>query len=454
MVSHRQLVEHRPARSGRRVLLGVACTAVACSPGIVAPLVRAPEMPGDQARCRLAANQDNPLVTEWPASEKANLEARLGEGAVVVSYSGCSLRMLPRCRSGGAYRWKRTTIATDDIEIRNADELFAKLPLGAASLEGELERSGRLDVQTSVAGQFELEGFDPGATPKGPECQGATHVLGALSVGAFKLRSGGSAKVDASASFLGGTASAGGGSESEQTIVREAGVPKHCEQATESAPDADCASPIQMFLQPLPASVTDRGPLGTVKVKFLPVHAEQEWDVVVGDRTICKTPCEKWLDPAMPYTLKYDPGIFQRNEYLEVPDLRTQPGGDRLLVRAEPRDTSEFLGGIMLTTFGGLGVLAGTALTAAGCGTQDSAMCTGGLITLPVGLALLAPGVWMIVDSTGVVHVTPMQARAPLSGPGSAVWNLGRMPEGSGRYTTDGRMPEGSGRLAADGRDL
>jgi hypothetical protein len=369
-------------------------------------------MPGDQARCHLAANQDNPLVTEWPASEKANLEGRLGEGAVVVSYSGCTLRMLPRCKAGGAYRWRRTTIATDDIEIHNADELYAKLPIGAASLEGELERSGKLDVQTSVSGQFLLSGFDPMATPKGAECEGATHVLGALSVGAFKLKSGGTAKVDASASFM-GTASAGGASESEQTIVREAGVPGHCEQATESAPDADCASPIQMFLQPLPASVVDRGPVGTVKVKFLPVRAEQEWDVVVGDRTLCKTPCERWVDPAMPYTLKYDPGICQRNELIEVPDLRTQGGGERLLVRAEPRKDVEFLGGLMLSTFGGLGVVTGISLTAVGCGTKDSSMCTAGLITLPAGLALLAPGIWMIIDSKGVVHVTPMQAQIP-----------------------------------------
>jgi hypothetical protein len=83
-----------------------------------------------------------------------------------------------------------------------------------------------------------------------------------------------------------------------------------------------------MFLQPLPASVVDRGPIGTVKVKFLPVRAQQEWEVVVGDRTLCKTPCERWVDPAMPYTLKYDPRFFQRNEYIEVPDLRQHAGSE------------------------------------------------------------------------------------------------------------------------------
>src|SRR6266496_2865706 len=99
-----------------------------------APLARAPEMPIQQARCRVAASRENPLVTEWPASEKANLEALMRQGSVVVAYSGCNLRVLPQCRVRGAYRWRRTTTATDMVEIRDADELYAKLPIGAASL--------------------------------------------------------------------------------------------------------------------------------------------------------------------------------------------------------------------------------------------------------------------------------------------------------------------------------
>jgi hypothetical protein len=423
MMAYRRRRGHGSPPLSVRMLVLSALTAVGCGPpGLISPLARAPEMPGDQARCHLASNQENPLVTEWPASEKANLEAHLGEGAVVVSYSGCSLRMLPRCHAGGAYRWKRTTISTDVVEIHDADELFAKLPVGAASLEGELQRSGRLAVQTSVSGQFQLGGFDPVATPKGPECEGATHVLSALSVGAFKLRSGGAAKVGGKASFL-GTASAGGTSESDETLVREAGTPANCEQASESAPHPDCASPIQMFLQALPASVVDRGPAGTVKAKFLPVRAEQEWNVVVGDRTICKTPCERWLDPAMPYTLKYDPGLFQKNEYLEVPDLRGQ--GERVMVRAEPRSTGELLGGIMLVTFGGLGIVTGTALTAVGCASGDSALCAAGLITLPAGLVLLTPGVWLAIDSKGTVRVTPMQPQVSTMSP-DRLWAFGR----------------------------
>src|SRR5213595_1995127 len=60
-----------------------------------------PRAPAEQAKCRVAASQSSPLVTEWPASEKANLEVLLRNGTVAVAYSGCSMRLLPECRVPG-----------------------------------------------------------------------------------------------------------------------------------------------------------------------------------------------------------------------------------------------------------------------------------------------------------------------------------------------------------------
>ena len=409
MLAHKP--EQRYAAARARLAVVMSAAVISCGgPGLVAPIAHAPETPGDQARCKLAANQENPLVTEWPATEKANLEARLRQGSVVVSYTGCTLRMLPRCRVRGDYVWRRTTTATDVIEIRNADELYAKMPLGAVSLEGELSRSGRLAVQTTAAGQLQLSNFEPSSVPKAPECEGATHVVGALSVGAFKLRSGGAAHAGGRATVA-AIGSARGASDSEETIVREAGAANRCELSTEAAPHAECASPLQMFLQPLPANITDRGPTGTVKVKFLPVRPDQEWEVMIGDKPLCKTPCERWVDPAIPYTLKYDPGFFQRNQYLDVPDLTLHQQYERMQVRAEPRDMNKWVAGVLITSLGGMAAVTGTALTAYGC-SKGTGLCTAGLITLPIGLLALVPGIWMIVDSKGSVRISPMAPAA------------------------------------------
>src|SRR6185295_20327012 len=93
-----------------------------------------------------------------------------------------------------AYQWMRTTPATDSLEINDTDELYAKLPLGAASLEGELKRSGKLTVKTVVSGQLKLEGAGAADVPAEGECAQATHIMTSLSVGAFALTADGARK--------------------------------------------------------------------------------------------------------------------------------------------------------------------------------------------------------------------------------------------------------------------
>jgi hypothetical protein len=367
----------------------------------------APSVPSELAKCKVAASHENPLVTEWPASEKANLEARLREGTVVVSYSGCAMKLLPQCRVQGNYGFRRTTTSTDVIEIHDSDELYAKLPLGAVSLEGELERSGRLAVQTTVSGQLELRGWNR-SVPEDPACTGATHVMGALSVGAFKLRSGGtvSAKGGAGVPVVG---AASAGTSSSESLLKEAGSPEACKDSTNDSPSAECNSPIQIFLWPLPKELADRGPPGTVKVNFLSANPDHEYDVGVNDRVLCKTPCDRWVDPAIPFSFRYERGLFQQNERIEMPDLRDyQASGDRLDARAHPTQTGKLVTGMMMTTFGGLGVATGITLAAIGCPSDDKkSLCTAGVITFPVGVGLTIPGILLMVNARSRVEITP-----------------------------------------------
>jgi hypothetical protein len=75
-------------------------------------------------------------------------------------------------------------------------------------------------------------------------------------------------------------------------------------------------------------------------------------------------------------------------------------------VRVIPRATGEFVVGILATSLGGMSLATGVVLTSVGCG-KGGALCTAGLITMPIGAVVAAPGIWMIVDSAGEIHVTP-----------------------------------------------
>ncbi len=304
-----------------------------------------PGVNGGPAACQYALSQGNPLITEWPASEKANLEALLRGGAVAVEFTGCAMRLLPQCRPGGRYGFQRTTLSSDSIDINSADELLAKLPLGAASLEGELKRNGRLVVKTFVSGQARLEGLTPEQVPATAECARATHVVGGLSVGAFSLLSGrelsGGVSVDVAK-----IGEAGGKSKRSAELLRSAGDPDTCSQGSEFEPHFNCRSPIQAFLWRIPGRGQAEGPAGTIKVDLISSNASARWDVYYDDEVVCTTPCSKWLDPAHPLLFRTrDEGFYGRGaDKVRVPDLmpfastRHGPGGRAPDVTGEARD--------------------------------------------------------------------------------------------------------------------
>ena len=189
-------------------------------------------------------------------------------GAVAVEYSGCAMRVLTGCRLTGHYLWQRTTPASDELQIDDVDELFAKLPLGAASLEGELKRTGKLTVDTKRGCRAApSRGLGASEVPPYADCARATHVVGALAIGTFALDGKNTATASSDVAVARG-ASAGRRNWSAG-VIRSAGDWKACDEGTEDGPAPNCRSPIQVFLWPSRAARPRRGPAGTVRVDLL-----------------------------------------------------------------------------------------------------------------------------------------------------------------------------------------
>lgn len=187
--------------------------------------------PKDANRCVVASTHREPIVTEWPASSKARLEILLtatladtDRFAVAVEYSGCELRIIDSCQPPAAYDWSKSTLSRDTVDINDADDLFAKLPLGAVSLEGALKRSGRLSIQTTVAGQIRLKrnSLDFNAAAADAGCAEATHIIQAVSIGAFKMIEGGRGQASVGGGVV-GVGHAGASTSRTEQLVREAG---------------------------------------------------------------------------------------------------------------------------------------------------------------------------------------------------------------------------------------
>jgi hypothetical protein len=304
------------------------------------------------------------------------------------------MRPITSCTVRGSYRWQRTTPSSEAIDIRNEDELFTKLPLGALALEGELQRAGRLQVRTAVSGQYVLEGSTAADVPDYGDCSGATHLLVGVSMGAFKLHSGGS--LQASGGVEAGAYRAGAGTNSSETLLREAGDFESCKASTDDHPEMSCSSPIQAFLAPLPRFTKERG-AGTLRVTFSAGGDAGAWELRQNQQFVCRTPCTRWVSPSDTYQLRTETGPdFQT---LDVPELARFATSNQLEVRAYPRNRSRLVGGIIAAGLGGGFMFIGGMLALAGGLADRDGLLVGGSITAGVGLVALAPGVYFLATS-------------------------------------------------------
>lgn len=207
-----------------------------------------------QNKCN-SKSADRPFIIEWDATDLSQFESVTSNDIVFVRYEGCELHVIDSCRNDsvkgalGAYKtvdW--TSGSVEKMDISNEGELYAKLPLGAATLGGRV----------SAGEQFHMEYFVSGVrTATRPVvyradldtvagCKGATHFVYAYQLGAFALGSKKNINAEATATVWG----FGGGGSSKQANAAEkrAGVLESCRG--ESAKETQtCKAPIRLTLR-------------------------------------------------------------------------------------------------------------------------------------------------------------------------------------------------------------
>jgi formylglycine-generating enzyme required for sulfatase activity len=229
------------------VLAGVALTACPSQPPA---FVRAPtiaEMSGESGSCDTAPSRLEPMIVEWAGTSRADLQRRLGEGLVVVSFSGCSLRVLGSCTAPGSYAYGGLTRSTETWNIGSEAELYARLPVSAAALKADLSRTKGLDLSYALVGWYGAV-LRPrlGKDDLSGECGQATHFVRRVQVGAFRLGAAGKGHAQVDAVF-GGASVAGG-----ESILRIGGDVAAC-TGGKARPEPGCDVPVQIQLESLEA---------------------------------------------------------------------------------------------------------------------------------------------------------------------------------------------------------
>lgn len=208
-----------------------------------------PDLKG-QTKCAVTKSQSRPLIVEWSSTDRMELETKARQGIVAVRYVGCDMDVLERCSVPAKYKYVGATWKEEEQTIKDDDELYANLPIGAAKLEGRLHRSGALTVKMHLVGRYEAERPSVRLDELQGDCQGATHFVYAVTLGAFDFYAGGQADVGGGAGAMG--IGAGGASKAERVNIMKDGDPAACEKARrdDTAPPEQCGALIRLEVVP------------------------------------------------------------------------------------------------------------------------------------------------------------------------------------------------------------
>jgi hypothetical protein len=212
--------------------------------------------PVDQTSASAAKSASRPLVLEWPAADRAALEAQRAGGVVVVRYGGSQMEVLRGCRIAGTYRYVPVTPKEEGLVVKDATELAAAMPIHTVSLEARLQQKQELGVSMTIVGMYEADAGSFGAADLRGECTGATHVVQALAVGAFEIDASAHADASAGVKALGGGVS--GSQDSSREVVHKDGDKAACAKggAHDTSPPYACGAMIRVEVVPVrfPAS--------------------------------------------------------------------------------------------------------------------------------------------------------------------------------------------------------
>ncbi len=206
-----------------------------------------------KGECKDAGGQSRPLVVDWESADRAELEARASRSLVVVKYESCRMEVLKRCsvRGGPKYDYIGLTPKKDTVTMRDASEVYANIPVYAAKFEGRLAQSGSLDVAMTIVGQWDTAQPVARVDELEGECAGATHLVTALTVGAFEF----SASNEVQGAVGGEIAGAGAGAKQSRAreVLNRDGEDASCGAASgeDKKPPFGCGALLRLEVVPV-----------------------------------------------------------------------------------------------------------------------------------------------------------------------------------------------------------
>jgi hypothetical protein len=174
-----------------------------------------------------------------------------GQGLIAVRYTTdgptAALEVLPNCHISGSYKYAQYSMRQKTLRIESKDQLAASLPLSYAHFAAAVEQQTKLEIEYKSPGDYNAV-MDQIALGEG--CEGATHVVEHVFVGAYVTHQMAAQKIQASGAAPGPIGpSASGGSSGLDEAKTSAGMFNACDQNSPEAPPLDCDEPLNLSLR-------------------------------------------------------------------------------------------------------------------------------------------------------------------------------------------------------------
>jgi TPR repeat protein len=196
-----------------------------------------------------------PFIVDWKAEDRGDLEEAIADGVAVVAFDAQGLRLLKRCHLKGDYGYLPLEPKQDVVRFDSARDVQANLPVGGAGLVakigGGFAAGKTLDLAYVMIGKRRTTWTDPTSEDLDGKCEGATHYVRAMTIGAFAMTTGSRQKAHAAAEVF--AVSAGGSTSTSSEVATTDGNLTACmgANADSEKPPAGCRSLLRLELEPI-----------------------------------------------------------------------------------------------------------------------------------------------------------------------------------------------------------
>lgn len=246
------------------LLAGSGCAGNSAGSAARPKEVSASEAMGDQQVQCSASDDDRTLIVDLDASDRKTIEEMVSSKKVVpiVAYDCKTLKILPTCKLETEFSYIGSSPRERVIEIESFDKVAADIPLASASFKASVQAGRRVDIALAEVGSkssaLELVAKPQLVPLRKGDCEGATHFVYKVDVGAFAIAQKTSGEASAAADVFGKGASAE--SKDAKKSSTSEGKLDSCRASAsdDKSSPADCGVPLRLHLRRLLSTNEDK----------------------------------------------------------------------------------------------------------------------------------------------------------------------------------------------------